>query len=548
MRVICLTALVACSLLTPGFSGGLVPVQGKKEQERQAREERQDHFERWLNEDVIHIILEEERTVFDKLTTPEEKEQFIEQFWLRRDADRTTAENEFKEEHYRRIAYANDNFSSGLSGWKVDRGRIYIIHGPPAEIERYPSGGVYQRPFYEGGGTTSTFPFEIWRYRHIEGIGNDVELEFVDKSLTGEYRLTMVPDEKDAFLRVPGSGKTVAEQMRLATKKDRPYFSPGNSQRYPFMNQRAKDNPFVRYETYARVQRPLQIKYKDLQELVEVGISYETLPLATRQDYFRLNPQQVLVPITIQVENKNLTFKQNESGYVAEVAVYGLVTSIANQVVAEFENDLIISYPPEVFQEALQTHSLYQKHLILDPKIRYKIDLVVKDLQGTKVGAVRQAIVSPSFPKEKLVGSSLILSQFIRPLGEIPKDDQMFVLGDVWIHPSLKKVFSSDGRLGVYLQIYNAALDQTDQTPSLEISYKISSQNGEIFTETLDQNGQSIQFYSPRRVVLIKGLPLRHLKAGRYRVQVLVQDRISDETVTAEDSFVVVKSLQASPG
>ena len=198
---------------------------------------------------------------------------------------------------------------------------------------------------------------------------------------------------------------------------------------------------------------------------------------------------------------------------------------------------MIISYPPEVFQEALQTHSLYQKHLILDPKIRYKIDLVVKDLQGTKVGAVRQAIVSPSFPKEKLVGSSLILSQFIRPLGEIPKDDQMFVLGDVWIHPSLKKVFSSDGRLGVYLQIYNAALDQTDQTPSLEISYKISSQNGEIFTETLDQNGQSIQFYSPRRVVLIKGLPLRHLKAGRYRVQVLVQDRISDETVTAEDSF-----------
>ena len=222
MRVICLTALVACSLLTPGFSGGLVPVQGKKEQERQAREERQDHFERWLNEDVIHIILEEERTVFDKLTTPEEKEQFIEQFWLRRDADRTTAENEFKEEHYRRIAYANDNFSSGLSGWKVDRGRIYIIHGPPAEIERYPSGGVYQRPFYEGGGTTSTFPFEIWRYRHIEGIGNDVELEFVDKSLTGEYRLTMVPDEKDAFLRVPGSGKTVAEQMRLATGKGSP--------------------------------------------------------------------------------------------------------------------------------------------------------------------------------------------------------------------------------------------------------------------------------------------------------------------------------------
>ncbi len=542
MRNICLLAFLTCSLLIPGFSGGLVPVQSKKEQEKRQREEQQDHFKRWLNQDVTHIIMEEERTVFEKLTTPEEREQFIEQFWLRRDSDRTTAANEYKEEHYRRIAYANETFSSGIPGWKVDRGRIYIIHGPPAEIERYPSGGVYQRPFYEGGGTTSTFPFEIWRYRYIEGIGTDVELEFVDKSLTGEYRLALLPDEKDALLHTPGGGKTIAEQMGLASKADRPYFSPGNSRRYPFMNQRIKDNPFIRYETYARVQRPQQIKYKDLQELVKIDISYETLPVETRQDYFRLNQQQVLVPITIQVENKNLRFKQEETDYVAKVAIYGLVTSITNRVVEEFEDDVIVSYPPEVFQEALKEHSMYQKLLMLDPKMRYKIDLVVKDLQSSKIGALRQAIVPPSYPEEKLVGSSLILSQFIRRLGEIPKEDEMFVLGDVWIRPSLKKVFSRDGRLGVYLQIYNAALDQTDQAPSLEISYKISSPGGAIFTETLDQSGQSIQFYSPQRVVLIKGLPLRHLKTGKYRVQILVQDRISDETVTAEDSFVVVKS------
>ena len=545
MRNICLLAFLTCSFLIPGFSGGLLPVQSKKEQQKRMREEQQDHYRRWLNQDVAYIIVEEERAVFEKLTTPEERGQFIEQFWLRRDPDLTTAGNEFKEEHYRRIAYANETFPSGIPGWMADRGRIYIIHGPPAEIERHPSGGTYQRPFYEGGGTTTAFPFEIWRYRYIEGIGTDVELEFVDKSLTGEYRLALLPEEKDALLHVPGGGKTVAEMMGLASKADRPYFNPGHPERYPFMSGRAKDNPFVRYETYARVQRPQQIKYKDLQELVKVDISYETLPMETRQDYFRLNEQQVLVAITIQVENKNLNFEQEETAYVAKVAIYGLVTSITNRVVEEFEDDLIVSYPPEVFQEALEKHSIYQKILLLDPKMRYKIDLVIKDLQGLKIGALRQAIVPPSYPKEKLVGSSLILSQFIRPLGEIPKDNEMFVLGDVWIRPSLDKVFSRDGRLGVYLQIYNAALDQTDQAPSLKISYKISSE-GETFIETLDESGRSIQFYSSQRVVLIKGLPLRHLKTGKYRVQIQVQDRISDETVTAEDSFVVVKSPLAS--
>ena len=224
------------------------------------QEESQDYYRKWLDEDVVYIITEEEREVFQSLTTPEEKEQFIEQFWRRRDPDPSTAVNEFKEEYFRRIAYANEHFSSGLPGWMTDRGRIYIIHGPPAEIEAHPSGGYYERPANEGGGSTVTFPFEVWRYRHIEGVGDDVELEFVDPSLTGEYKLALYPEEKDALLNVPGGGSTLAEQLGLATKADRPWFSPGNRGTYPLMPQRAKDNPFSRYETYAMVQRPAQIK------------------------------------------------------------------------------------------------------------------------------------------------------------------------------------------------------------------------------------------------------------------------------------------------
>ena len=148
-------------------------------------------------------------------------EQFIEQFWLRRDPTPDSAENEFKEEHYRRIAYANERYASGIPGWKTDRGRIYITFGPPDEIESHPSGGTYQRPIEEGGGTTSTFPFEKWRYRWIEGIGNDIIIEFVDPTMTGEYRMTMDPSEKDALLMVPNAGLTMMEQMGLSNKADR---------------------------------------------------------------------------------------------------------------------------------------------------------------------------------------------------------------------------------------------------------------------------------------------------------------------------------------
>ena len=162
----------------------------KKKKEEALRKELETPYRKWLQEDVAYIITDEERAAFKRLQNDEEREQFIENFWLRRDPTPDTVENEFKEEHYRRIQYANDHFASGIPGWKADRGRIYIVYGPPDERDEHPSGGTYQRPPEEGGGETTTYPFEDWRYRYIEGIGNDIQIEFVDPTMTGEYRMT----------------------------------------------------------------------------------------------------------------------------------------------------------------------------------------------------------------------------------------------------------------------------------------------------------------------------------------------------------------------
>ena len=183
----------------------------RKAKDKQLRKELATPYRKWLNEDVAYIITDEERSAFMRLQTDEEREQFIENFWLRRDPTPDTVENEFREEHYRRIAYANEHFASGIPGWKTDRGRIYITYGPPDEIDDHSSGGSYERPPEEGGGETSTYPFQQWRYRWIEGVGTNVIIEFVDPTMSGEFHMTMDPSEKDALLYVPNAGLTVLE-------------------------------------------------------------------------------------------------------------------------------------------------------------------------------------------------------------------------------------------------------------------------------------------------------------------------------------------------
>ena len=184
--------------------------------QRAVKQELKGAYKTWLDQDVSYIISDEERKAFKTLSNDEERDAFIENFWLRRNPNPDSPENEFREEHYRRIAYANEHFAAGKPGWKTDRGHIYISFGAPDSIDSHPSGGSYQRPIDEGGGETSTFPFETWHYRYLEGIGENVDLEFVDSCQCGDYHFTIDRSEKDALLHVPGAGQTQWEEMGQA--------------------------------------------------------------------------------------------------------------------------------------------------------------------------------------------------------------------------------------------------------------------------------------------------------------------------------------------
>ena len=198
------SSLTASQTVQTGPAKQIKQTQTPDEKPRKIKAEPDNAYTRWLKEDVYLIITPAERAAFEKLKTNEEREQFIHIFWNNRDPSPDTEENEYRDQHYERVAYANEHFASGVPGSVTDRGRIYIKFGKPDEIESHPAGGSYQRLSYEGGGMTTTYPFEKWFYRHIPGVRSGVEIEFVDPSGSGEYRMARDFSEKDAMAHVPG--------------------------------------------------------------------------------------------------------------------------------------------------------------------------------------------------------------------------------------------------------------------------------------------------------------------------------------------------------
>ena len=515
--------------------------QSKKKSKDSGREEasRTAYYKKWLDEDVVYIVSEEEKKVFKDLQNDEERESFIEQFWLRRDTDPRTPDNEFKEEHYRRIAYCNERFASGFPGWKSDRGRVYIVFGEPAEIESHPSGGTYERLPWEGGGTTSTYPFERWRYRHIDGIGDDVEIEFVDASMSGEYRMAMSADEKDALMMVPGAGLTLNEQMGISNRADRPYFNPSNANdpsKTGYL--RAKDMPFERMNQYFSLFRPPQIKFDDLKALVTTNVTYNTLPFYVRTDFIRLGSDKVLVPITLELQNRELEFKKELDFNRAIVNVYGIVTGLTGRILSEFEHTITNEYLDEHFEQGKQSRSIFQKIVALPPGQRFKLDLVVKDINSDKIGVYSRGMAVPKFDGEALQTSSIILANSISPVPTNTDQLEQFMLGDLKVQPNVRSEYTLGQQLIPYVQVYNATIDQTSLKPEIEVTFTVKLA-GKVVESLQDLSGTSVQFFSGQRIVVIGKIPLKEIAVGKYTLEISVTDRISSQSAMASTNFSV---------
>jgi len=494
-------------------------------------------YRQWLTEDVVYIISPEERNAFLQLDTNEEREQFIEQFWLRRSGNPDLPENDFKEEHYRRIAYANEHFASGIPGWRTDRGRMYIMWGPPDEIDSHPTGGTYDRPMEEGGGSTTTYPWETWRWRYLEGIGENVILEFVDTTSTGEYHMTMDPGEKDALLHVPGAGLSLMEEMGMASKADRFSRSDGTTLPTALGGTPASMDEFTRLDLWAKVNKPPEVKFKDLEAVVTSRIVRDQVHFNYRTDFLKVTNDTVLVPVTVQVPNSQLSFSAKEGIHSATLNVFGRVTTLTGRVVQTFEDSVSRDFPDSLYQQSLKLQSIYQKAVPLRPGL-YRLDLVIKDVQSGNVGVVNTRLAVPRFEDEKLESSSLILADGGK-LEHVPSKQigtGQFVLGSTKVVPRLEGDFTTSEKLGIYMQVYNLKPDDKTHKSSATFQYTVKKGNEQVlqFKETsadMKQTGDQI--------TIERLLPLSTLAPGKYTLEINATDTLSNQSISRSADFSV---------
>jgi GWxTD domain-containing protein len=522
-----------------GQDASPAPKKLDKEQKKKIKKslkELEGPYKQWLSEDVVYIIAPEERSAFLQLETNEEREQFIEQFWLRRSSNPDLPENDFKEEHYRRIAYANEHYASGIPGWKTDRGHMYIVWGPPDEIESHPTGGTYDRPMEEGGGTTSTYPWETWRWRYLEGMGEqNVIMEFVDPTSTGEYHLTMDPSEKDALLHVPGAGLSQLEQMGMASKTDRFTRTDGTNLPKTLGGTPASMDEFTRLEMFAKAFKPPEVKFKDLEAIVTSRLVRDQVHFTWRADYLKVTNDTVLVPVTVQIPNNQLSFHAREGVHSATMNIFGRVSTLSGRVVQTFEDSVSRDFPDSLFQQSVKLQSIYQKAVPLRPGL-YRLDLVIKDVQSGNVGVINSRLAVPRYEDEKLESSSLILADQIEHVPAKQIGTGQFVLGSSKVRPRLDGDFTTNEKLGIYMQVYNLKPDEKTHKSSatFEFTVKKGDQRVMQFKETsveMKQTGDQI--------TIERLLPLATLAPGKYKLEVSATDALSNQTISRTAEFTV---------
>jgi GWxTD domain-containing protein len=515
-------------------------------QQKALRQELKGVYKKWVDEDVRWIITDQEMQAFKSLSNDEERDQFIENFWLRRNPNPDSPENEYREEHYARIAYANEHFAAGKPGWRTDRGHIYIAFGKPDNIDSHPSGGSYDRPMEEGGGNTSTFPFEIWHYRYLEGIGDNIDIEFVDTCMCGDYHMTIDRSEKDALKHTPGAGQTLYEQMGMAKQADR--FSGGGLEQLGTgpMSQSQQSKQFDRLDQFAKLSAPPVIKFKDLESFMTTSKILTGPPFLfdVRTDYVKVTNDTILVPVTLQIRNSDITFTNKDGVAMGTVNILGRVSNLNHKPIQTFEDTVSVQVPSELLARKRNDLSVYWKSLPLRPGL-YKVDIVIKDVNNPDhIGRWQRSLNVPRYDDDRLATSSLILAG---SMDRVPSRDigaGNFVIGDTHIVPrvpsgiSAPVTFHRGQNLNFWMQVYNLGIDEKSKQNGATIEYQILDlatnkailQTQELTSKTNPNSDQ---------ITIEKSLPLASLTPGKYQVSIKVNDGVTKQQIAESAPFIV---------
>jgi GWxTD domain-containing protein len=515
--------ILAPSILAQSKSAAVDP----QSKPRKIKREPSNAFKVWKDE-VDSIITPEELKAWNNLKTDEERERFVDEFWHLRDPDPDTDENEYREAYYERVEYANEHFSSGIKGVKTDRGRVYLKFGKPDEVESHPSGGSYERELSDGGGSTSTYPFERWFYRNLPGRAG-ASIEFVDPTGTGEYRIARNPFEKDALLMVPGAAPTIDGRSQAD------YVLASNGVGNPFSGREA-ESPFSWLDLKGILDsappEPTRDPFGDV-----VGtprIEDNPLNFETSFGFFKLDDNRVVTTVTVQTDNKELSFNDSGGVQVATVNISGRIINVVGRRVNLFEDAVNTTATSQELIEAKERKAAYQKTLVLSPG-HYKADLLVRDIKSGATGYRQIGFTVPKFG-ESLATSSLILASVLEQVtGETAS--RQFTIGNQRVIPNISGDFHRGSAVGLYLQIYNAGIDQTTLRPSVDVAYVLLKDGHEVRRQTEDWRGAGM---NGDRLTLSRLIDTRGLVAGDYDLEVRIKDQVNAQSLLQKARFKVI--------
>src|SRR5215472_929048 len=356
--------------------------------------------------------------------------------------------------------------------------------------------------------------------------------------------MTIDRSEKDALLHIPNAGLTDLEAMGMANKADR--FRGGvEALGQGFFNRNNNAKQFDRLETFAKLNRAPEVKFKDLEAVVNTKIRYNLLPFNVRVDFVKVTSDTVLVPVTVQVPNRELTFVNKDGVQRATLNIFGRMTTLTGKIAQTFEEPLRLDVPPELLDKMINNMALYWKALPMRPG-HYRLDVVVKDVNGDKLGTYAQSVVVPEYTEDKLASSTLILADVMEPVPSREVGTGNFVLGTNKVRP---KVAPGNGKpasfkreqnpkVNLWMQVYNLALDEKTKKPSATVQYQIvnTTTNKSVvdITENTDQMGNIGD-----QLTLQKSLPLSKLDPGIYQVTIKVNDLLSKQTISPTAKFTI---------
>jgi hypothetical protein len=352
----------------------------------------------------------------------------------------------------------------------------------------------------------------------------------VDPTGTGEYRIARNPFQKESMLTVPGTGATLdgrsqADRLNAANGFGNPFSGSAKDSAFEWMDLlRLRDEP-----------PPVNFDRPGGAGTSTPIIDDNLLNSTVQVSFFRQSNDRVIVAFTVQTDNRDLVYRDVGGIQRAVVNIAGRITSVAGRRVGFFEDAVTTTATPAELMEAKERRSAYQKALPMLPG-RYRIDLIVRDVESGAAAVQHVGFEVPKFG-DQLASSSLVLASLLEQVSDVPTSHQ-FVIGDKKVIPNLTGTYHRGTPVGIYMQVYNAGIDQTTLRPSVDVEYVLLKDGKEVGKQIEDWRGNSDL---GQRLTLARLLDSRVLSPGDYAVEVRVRDRVSGQSLVQSAKFSIVQ-------